>query len=95
MTSKYTLEFLEIALKEWKRTPQQVRNVFKKKLKERLVNPHCTKDKLSGFQDTYKIKLKSSGYRLVYRVLDDCFVVYVIGVGKREKNKIYEKIKQR
>jgi len=29
-----------------------------KKLKERLENPKVLKDKLSGFEDVYKIKLR-------------------------------------
>ena len=40
--------------------------------------------------DCYKIKLRSAGYRLVYRVYDDRIVVQVIAVGKRERNEVYK-----
>ncbi len=40
--------------------------------------------------DCYKIKLRSVGYRLVYRVYDDRIVVQVIAVGKRERNEVYK-----
>ena len=41
-------------------------------------------------QDCYKIKLRTAGYRLVYRVEDDILYVTVIAVGKREHLKVYE-----
>ncbi len=40
--------------------------------------------------DCYKIKLRSAGYRLIYRVDDDVVFVTVIAVGKRDKQKVYE-----
>ena len=52
-------------------------------------------DKLRGYEAVYKIKLRSAGYRLVYEVVDDELIVYVIAVGKREKGKVYSSLKQR
>jgi len=43
----------------------------------------------------YKIKLRSSGYRLVYEVVDNELYVLVIAVGKRESGKVYEKALKR
>ncbi|RUT31119.1 type II toxin-antitoxin system RelE/ParE family toxin [Arsenicitalea aurantiaca] len=37
----------------------------------------------------YKIKLRSAGYRLVYRVEDEIVTVIVLAVGKREADKVY------
>ncbi|HSP85079.1 MAG TPA: type II toxin-antitoxin system RelE/ParE family toxin, partial [Psychrobacter sp.] len=45
--------------------------------------------------DTYKIKLRTIGYRLVYTVKDDVVVVYVLAVGKRENNKVYDSLATR
>jgi mRNA-degrading endonuclease RelE of RelBE toxin-antitoxin system len=53
------------------------------------------KDKLSGFENVYKIKLKTVGYRLAYEVKESEIVVYVISVGKRENNKVYDALKER
>ena len=50
---------------------------------------------LSGVQDCYKIKLRTAGYRLVYRVDDDLLYVTVIAVGKRERLKVYAKAHSR
>ncbi len=92
----YELEFVEAALKEWKKLAPVVREQFKKKLAERLNNPHVVNAKLAGsLHGLYKIKLRSLGYRLVYEVQDDVLVVLVLGVGRRNKDKIYQQIANR
>ena len=86
----YKLEFKKSALKEWHKLGATVREQFKKKLKERLENPHIAAAALSGGQNIYKIKLRQQGYRLVYSVADEVVTVTVIAVGKRDRNEIYE-----
>ena len=88
----YSLEFHPKALKEWEKLNNSIKIQFHKKLKERLKNPKVQKDKLSGFKNVYKIKLKNVGYRLAYEVIDDKVVVYVISIGKRENNQIYKNL---
>lgn len=88
----YNLEFHPLALKEWKKLAPSIQQQFKKKLKQRLVNPRVPASKLSGYTDACKIKLRTIGYRLVYTVKDDVVVVYVLAVGKRENNKIYDSL---
>ncbi|MCK4510006.1 MAG: type II toxin-antitoxin system RelE/ParE family toxin, partial [Desulfuromonadales bacterium] len=48
-----------------------------------------------GFENHYKIKLRASGYRLVYEIIESEIVVLVIAVGKRDKNLIYQKAARR
>lgn len=91
----YELEFLEPALKEWNRLDANTREQFKKKLKERCENPRVPSAKLRGAKDRYKIKLRASGYRLVYEVEDDRLVVVVIAIGKRERSQVYEAARRR
>lgn len=81
----YELEFKPKALKEFKKLDLAIKNQFKKKLKERLTNPKVLSDKLSGYDNVYKIKLRSSGFRLAYEVNDETIVVLVLKVGKRDK----------
>lgn len=90
MPSEYALEFEAPAKKEWLRLGEDVRRQFIKKLRERLVNPRLPGDKLRGLKDCYKIKLRASGYRLVYRVEDGRLVVVVVSVGRRERGTVYE-----
>jgi mRNA interferase RelE/StbE len=40
-------------------------------------------------------KLRASGYRLVYEVVDDEVMIFVIAVGKRDKNIVYKKAHKR
>ncbi|MCF8057633.1 MAG: type II toxin-antitoxin system RelE/ParE family toxin [Desulfocapsa sp.] len=87
----YKLKFLPTALKEWKKLDNSIQTQFKKKLKERLQQPHMPGRQLSGFENHYKIKLRASGYRLVYEVVDNELFVLVIAVGKRDKNTAYKK----
>ena len=91
----YSLEFHPKALKEWKNLDQSIKLQFHKKLKERLENPRVEKDKLSGFENVYKIKLRTIGYRLAYEVKEKEIVVYVVTIGKRENSKVYKDLKDR
>jgi mRNA interferase RelE/StbE len=91
----YKLRFHELALAEWRKLDGSVCEPLKKKLEERLDNPRVPSAALSGMADCYKIKLRRIGYRLVYRVDDDVVFVTVIGVGKRDKQKVYESAQSR
>lgn len=91
----YNLEFKPQALKEWSKLGSTIKEQFKKKLEERLQNPKVEKDKLSGYENVYKIKLRTLGYRLAYQVKDEEIVVLVLSIGKREKEKIYKNLKDR
>lgn len=92
----YSLKFHEKALKEWQKLGELIRNQLKKKLMERLENPHVQADRLSGFSTAlYKIKLRSSGYRLVYEVNDNEVTVFILSVGKRDRLQAYENARNR
>lgn len=91
----YKLKFLPTALREWKKLDNSIQLQFKKKLKDRLGSPHVVSSLLSGFENHYKIKLRASGYRLVYEVIDEEICVLVIAIGKRDKNQVYKMAKKR
>jgi mRNA interferase RelE/StbE len=86
----YKLAFLPTALKEWEKLGASVRSQFKKKLSERLGNPHVPASRLSGLENCYKIKLRAAGYRLVYRVDEREVIVIVVAVGKRDRHLVYK-----
>jgi mRNA interferase RelE/StbE len=86
----YELEFKKTAFKEWRKLGATIQFQFKKKLETILVNPKIPGSKLSGASDLYKIKLRQSGYRLVYGVNDKIVTVTVVAVGKRDRSKIYK-----
>ena len=91
----YSLEFDARALKEWQKLGDTIRQQLKKKLAAVLVNPRVEANRLQGFADCYKIKLRSSGYRLVYQVIDHEVVVFVVAVDKRERSQVYTKAAER
>jgi len=91
----YKLRFQELALAEWEKLDATIRERFKSKLQERLQNPRVPTVALSGMPNCYKIKLRSLGYRLIYKVEDNIVSVSVIAIGKREKDKVYKLAKSR
>ena len=91
----YKLRFHALALAEWRKLDGSVREPLKKKLAERLITPRIPAAALSGMADCYKIKQRSLGYRLIYRVDEDVVFVSVIAVGKRKKNQVYAAAKNR
>ena len=81
----YELEFHPAALKEWQSLDNSVRIFLKKKLEKRLQNPRINSARLHGdLQHCYKIKNDKTGHRLVYQVIDDRVIVFVLSVDKRE-----------
>jgi len=91
----YKLYFIKKSKKEWDKFNPSIKEQFKKKLKKRLIDPIVPHDKLSGYENIYKIKLRSSGYRLVYEVKEEKIVIVVLAVGKRENNDIYNSLAKR
>ena len=92
----FNLEFHVLALKEWQKLDNSIKEQFKKQLQKRLLNPRSASAKLHGDLDNcYKIKLRAVGYRLVYEVIDHKLVVLVIAVGKRDQDAVYRKADNR
>lgn len=95
MSSRYSLHFVPTALREWRKLDRPIQLQFKKKLAERLAEPHVPSSRLYGFPSHYKIKLRASGYRLVYEERDEKVCVVVIAVGKRDGLMVYKKAGKR
>lgn len=87
----YKLLFKTAARKEWDKLDSTIRELFKKRLVSRLINPHNESSRLRGMHNCYKIKLRQAGFRLVYQVRDKELVVVVVAVGKRERNYVYKR----
>lgn len=72
-----------------------VREQLKRKLIAILDNPRVEANRLHAFPNCYKVKLLSSGYRMVYQVIDQEVVVFVVAVDKREREQVYRKASER
>lgn len=85
----YELDFVPSAWREWKKLDPDLRRQLAKKLEERCRHPHVLGDRLSGLPNCYKIKLRKSGYRLVYEVEQRHVTIMVISIGRRERKEAY------
>lgn len=91
----FELAFHPEALREWQQLTAGIREQFKNKLAERLIEPRIPASKLRGSSNRYKIKLRAAEFRLVYEVRDQEVLVLVVAVGKRERNAVYRQADQR
>lgn len=91
----YELEFDPRALKEWCKLDASIKKQFKKKLAEILEAPRIEANRLRDLPDCYKVKLRSSGYRLIYQVRDEFVMVFVVAIGKRENQRAYKVAERR
>ena len=91
----FELAFHPEALREWQQLTAGIREQFKNKLADRLIEPRIPASKLRGSSNRYKIKLRAAGFRLVYEVRDHEVLVLVVAVGKRERNAVYRQADQR
>jgi len=88
----YNLKFHPEALKEWNSLSAADKSYFKKKLKQRLENPHIPGSRLSGGHNLYKIKRMRPPLRLTYHAGDQNLVVTALSVGKRDSDVYIEMI---
>jgi len=91
----FELAFHPEDLREWQQLTAGIREQFKNKLAERLIEPRIPASKLRGSSIRYKIKLRAAGFRLVYEVQDHEVLVLVVAVGKRERSAVYRQADQR
>jgi mRNA interferase RelE/StbE len=91
----FELEFLPSALKEWNSLDKAIRLQFGRKLQKILAEPRISSMRLSRHKDSYRIKLRSIGYRLIYHVDGKRVIVTVLRVARRDKGEAYENIEGR
>jgi len=95
-SAPYRLKFLPEALAEWQVLDGSVKELLRKALKKRLVQPRLPGAELhDSLRNCYKIKLRKMGYRLVYSVEDDVLTVIVLAIDKRENMAAYRSAVQR
>lgn len=76
-------------------TGRAVARAVQEKLTQALQNPRIEANQLQQLPDCYKIKLRSSGYRLIYQVRDSELLVLVVAIGKRDKQRAYARASDR
>lgn len=87
----YELKFVTSAKKEWDKLDNSIKQMFKKAIAKRLINPFVPAAKLKNLPiECYKIKLRTIGYRLIYTVEDGELVLLVLTINRRDS--VYEKL---
>lgn len=81
---------------EWNNLNEIIREQFKGKLKELVLNPDIPSKRLhSPLNGYYKIVLRRAGYRLVYEIVRSRVILLVWTVGKREDSEVYSTAQKR
>ena len=89
----YELNFTPSAKKEWDKLDNSVKQMFKKALAKRLINPIVPASKLRDLPiDCYKIKLRTIGYRLVYTIENNKLILLVLTINRRDV--VYDKLNE-
>lgn len=83
----YSFEIFPSARREWKKLDRDIKQQAVRKLDQLRKNPRVPSARLSGMDDCYKIKLRSKGYRIIYRVVDDRLVIVIVAAAKRDAGK--------
>lgn len=101
----YKLSFIKEAIQDYKALDGSQRKVVDKALKRILINPLFNTEggygkPLSNLSDSklsclMKIKLKSSGLRIVYKLEKSDDEVLVIIIGARAESKVYKDAEKR
>jgi len=95
----YDFKFHPEAKKELAKLNKSVQILFTKALKKILKNPELGVDlghkhnfDLSGCKKMY---FDHKRYRIVYQIIENEVVIYLIAIGKRDKMSVYEKASER
>ena len=91
----FELEFLPSALKEWNGLDKAIQLQFSRKLDKILAEPRILSMQLSKYKDSYRIKLRKAGLRLIYHVDGKRIIVTVLRIARRDKDEAYTNIEAR
>lgn len=86
----YDIEFRPSAARAFEKLGTSDKRQLARKLAECRVHPRVPGDAVRQIPDAYRLKLRSSGLRLIYQVRDGALVILVLAVGKREREEAYK-----
>jgi mRNA interferase RelE/StbE len=89
LTPIYEVVFRPRAAKAFEKLDPALQKQVAQKLNERRANPKIPADSVREIPGAYKIKLRASGFRLIYLVRDAQLVILVLAIGKREREEAY------
>jgi len=88
---KYKIEFHpDVISKDFPKLAEDVKKRLKSQLRKLSQNPYCgesLRHKLKGYRKLYFDKKR---YRIIYRIIEEKIIIFVIAVGKRDKLEVYK-----
>lgn len=91
----WVIEFHPAALRELGKLDPELKRQALARLKSRLISPVVPKARLSGSSpETYKIRLKKAGLKIVYQIHADVGKIRVLAIGQRDSD-VYERALRR
>ena len=84
---KYRIEIKQSAAKEIKRLPANDLKKILKKIESLTLNPRPAESKKLSSQEKYRLRYRH--YRILYEIVDDILIVYVVKIGHRKN--VYRK----
>ena len=95
----YDFKFHPEAKIELKKLNKSVQILFTKKLKQILKNPEIGL-KLGNKNDLNltglkKVYFNNKKYRIVYKVIEEKVIIYIVAIGKRENMEVYKRASKR
>jgi len=95
----YNFKFHPQAKEELKKLNNSIQILFTKKLKQILNTPEIgiklgNKNNLN-LTGLKKVYFNNKKHRIVYEIIEDKIIIYIIAVGKRENMEVYKKASAR
>ncbi len=91
----YNFKFHPDAYEELQKLNKSIQILFTKKLKQILNSPEIgiklgnkNNLNLAGFKKVY---FNNKKYRIVYGIIEEEIIIYIIAIGKREEMDVYKK----
>jgi mRNA interferase RelE/StbE len=86
----YDVEFRPDAARAFRKLGTSDQRQIMRKLAERRSHPRVPGDAVRNIPDGYRLKLRSSGIRVVYQVRDTTLVILILSIGGREREEAYK-----
>jgi len=83
----FKIEFLEEAVKEFKRLDKPTQKLIKQKLELLAKDPNKLKNNIKPLKGKYKNKyrLRVGNYRVIYQIKEDVLIILIVRIRHRKE----------
>jgi len=91
----YKVIFIEDVYKDLQKLDKSLQIEILKVIKKLEENPYLGKPLKGNLKNFYKIYVFRKKYRIVYTLEENNLIILIVGIGKRDKEKIYKIVEKR